>query len=141
MHLTSKTKGFTNNSVFYEFDNLTFPSNVKNKGLIICYTLCQCCDFNRLSLFSQFKEANECRWFNWSEIMTKETFETRFQSRNDFLKFFDRDDFGLWEINLQWNNIDILIASTGNTKINIRYPKEHEEIDFIPLLKCIEENF
>ena len=125
--------------VFQRFSlNNLFSTSANNKGLIICYALATCPKVKMVSLEleADFEEIGvPTAWHNWHN---NETFTVAYKTIHDFLDVYDHDDFGIWDLTVIYQNIEISISGRRTeTEIGLSYSDE-KKINLLPLLYEVE---
>lgn len=125
--------------IFQRFSlNDTFSTSANNKGLIICYSLATCPKVKMVSLEleADFEEIGVPT--AWYRKHTNETFTAVYKTIRDFLDVYDHDDFGIWDLTVIYQNIEISISGRRTeTEIGLSYSDE-KKINLLPLLYEVE---
>lgn len=78
---------------------------------------------------------------NWYKHYNRNNFNKSFFSLYDFLMEFNLDDFGIWHLEIMYENVEVGIGGNRNSSI-IRLTYDYngnENFDITPLLKQVEE--
>lgn len=121
----------------YDLDGVVSTSE-DNKGLVICYALASCIEIELTLVDLEAAHEEIGVPLAWHRRTDKETFFKVNKTLERFLKIYDDDDFGFWEVEAMYQGTEISISGNReDTDIGVSYPKEHP-IDIAYLFEKVE---
>lgn len=137
MKNVSKSIGYLSNIERYDLHSI-FSKSAASCGLVICYAMAFCKKLKLESVELRAKHEEIGVIEKWHKKYSGESFTTTFCGLNEFLDFYDNDDFGRWTLSAVYQNVEVIISGERDkTEIGVSYPKERK-LNLLPLLSEVE---
>ena len=137
MKILSKKVAYSSHMERYDL-NETYSTRPGNRGLVICYVLSTlpALTFSTLELEARHEEIGVP--LEWRQAYAAGEFSGRFPTLEDFLRRFDREDFGYWTLSAGCQGAEISITGRREeTEIGLSYP-ETAALNLLPILSEAE---
>ena len=139
MKTLSRTDHNSLHIVIYDLDNIVSKSKY-NKGLVALYSILKSNSLNSnsakiksIELKSRKDEDDGVK--EWYTKTVPASILQKYKTLKDFLTVYDYNDFGMWDLEIEYNDTTIKIKGYRNsTKVGVTYPKKHADQIYLDFL-------